>query len=649
MPRRPIEINDLYNVKLVADPNISPDGSRVVFVVTTVDKAINGYRSALWMLDIASGEPWQFTSGRKQDSSPRWSPDGTHIAFLSDRNGTRQIWVMPADGGEPWPVTDGPHAASEISWASDSRTLVFTRKVEPAAEASSSDVRVVRSLKYKFDGEGFLDGKRRQVFLVDRDGGRARQVTSGDWDSTQPSLAGDGSRLAFVSNRTDDRESNSLSDIWVADLRTGSLQQVTSSDGTYMTPLWSPDGGRLAYVGHPICEPYGPTTLDDLYVWEQDSGRTTRLLTTLEREPGNSAIADMRYHVPASSLAWSSDSASVYTLVSDAGSIHIYACPLGESPELLVGGARDIQSFTVAADGSVAFASSTMSAPTEVYLLPAGGAEMQASRLNAQLLDTLDLPATEEVRFPSDEGHEVHGWLLRPPGFRPGVRYPAIIQVHGGPHGMYGTGFFHEMHVLAARGYVVLFTNPRGSTGYGQEFVAGTLGDWGGADYRDVMAGADYLASLDYIDPTRMGITGGSYGGYMTNWVIGQTDRFKVAVTQRSTCNRYSLYGTSDWNMMYNDWEFRGAPWDNPELYMERSPITYVKNVRTPLLILHSENDLRCPISQGEELFVALKKLGRDVEFVRFPNESHNLSRSGQPAHRVERLERLCGWFDARL
>jgi len=195
----------------------------------------------------------------------------------------------------------------------------------------------------------------------------------------------------------------------------------------------------------------------------------------------------------------------------------------------------------------------------------------------------------------------------------------------------------------------VLFTNPRGSTGYGQTFVTVAMGDWGGADYRDVMAGADYLARTDYVDGERMGVTGGSYGGYMTNWIIGQTTRFKAAVTQRSTCNRMSLYGTSDLNFSYNDWEYRGTPYDNPAFYLERSPLTYVKNIETPLLILHSEEDLRCPISQGEELFVALKKLGKQVEFVRFPDESHGLSRAGKPSHRVERLERLCGWFDARL
>jgi dipeptidyl aminopeptidase/acylaminoacyl peptidase len=652
MSRPPPTIEDLYAIKLVADPNIAPDGRRVAYVVTTVDKERDGYRSAIWVANTdGSGEARQFTSGRKQDSSPRWSPDGRYLAFLSDRNERKQLWGMPGDGGEAWQLTDGPNAVSDIAWSAGSRALAYVTKVEPeqAAGERQSDVRVIRALHYKADGEGFLDGKRKHIFLVDIDGGPPRQLTDGDWDCIQPALSPDGTRLAFTSDRSDDRDDMPASDVWVADLATGALQRVTGEDGAYATPAWSPDSRQLAYVGHPIVAPYGPTTADDLYVWDTASGATCRLLGALDREPGNSAIADARFHVPTQFPVWDADGSRLYGLVSDRGSVHVYECALDEPPAPLAAGERDIQSFTLARDGTLAFAAGTMTLPSEVFVRRTDGAEQQLSRVNAALLDELDLPATEEVRFTSDPNVEVHGWLLKPPGFNPNVKYPAIVQIHGGPHGMYGSGFFHEMQVLAARGYVVLFTNPRGSTGYGQAFVADAQGDWGGADYRDVMAGVPFLESLSYVDPQRLGVTGGSYGGYMVNWIIGQTPRFTAAVTQRSTCNRMSLYGTSDLNYSYNDWEYRGSPYDNPAFYLERSPLTYVKNVTTPLLILHSEQDLRCPISQGEELFVALKKLGKDVELVRFPDESHNLSRSGKPSHRVERLERLCGWFDTHV
>lgn len=651
MTRRPITIDDLYRIQLVADPNISPDGLRVAYVVTNVDRIANGYRSSIWMVDThADDVPYRFTSCPGKDTSPRWSPDGSMLAFLSDRSGKNQVHVMHADGGEAWQVTSGANPASELTWSSDSTSILYVSKVDPEdAGDEKSDVRVVTALKYKFDGEGFLDGKRRHIFRVSAHGGEPQPLTDGDWDSTQPALSPDDRWLAFVSNRSEDRDNNSLTDIWLTDLRTDETKRLTPEDGNYATPAWSSDGSKLAFTGHPIVEPHGPATLDDLYVWHKDSGETVRLLTSLDREPGNSAMSDMRYALPTPTPIWDASGEQVLTLVSDQGSVHVYGCGLDGEPEPILSGQRDIQSFTVTADGAMAFASSALDTPTDVFILRTDGSEQRLTTHNDEFMSGIELGHAEEVRFESDPGVEVHGWLLTPPGFNAATRYPAIVQVHGGPHGMYGVGFFHEMQVLASRGYVVLFTNPRGSTGYGQSTVSGSMGDWGGADYRDVMAGADLLESLDYVDSSRIGITGGSYGGYMVNWALGQTDRFRAAVTQRSTSNRLSLYGTSDFNVMYNDWEFRGNPYDNASFYLERSPLTYVKNITTPLLILHSEDDLRCPVSQGEELFVALKKLGKIVEFVRFPDESHGLSRTGQPVHRTERLERLCGWFDRYL
>lgn len=649
MTRRPIEIDDLYRIRLVADPNISPDGRWVAWVVTDVDRKRNGYASNIWCVDLAGDRtPFRLTTGAGKDTSPRWSPDGTMLAFLSDRSGRNQVHVIYADGGESWQVTDGPNAASDIAWSPDSISLAYVAKVE-LEEKAASDVRVITTLLYRMDGEGFFDGKHRQVHIAPAHGGASRVVTDGDWHSVQPAFSADGRRLAVVSNRSDGRKENRISDIWTIDLGTGQAGRLTPEDGAYATPAWSPASDAIAYVGNPVTEKYGPVTLADLYVHDIQADESRGLLASHDREPGNSAIADARYGLPNPTPIWAADGSAVYTTLSDAGSVHLYRCALGGPASPLIDVVQDIQSFTVASDGTIAFAASTMATPTEVFIRRPDGAVEQLTDVNRALLADVELGAVREVRFGSDPGVEVHGWLLTPPGFNPTVRYPAIVEVHGGPHGMYGVGFFHELHVLAARGYVVLYTNPRGSTGYGQEFVAGSLGDWGGADYRDVMAGADYLAGLDFVDPDRLGITGGSYGGYITNWAVGQTDRFRAAVTQRSTANRISTYGTSDMNVTYNDWEFAGTPYDNPEHYIERSPLTYVKNVTTPLLLIHSENDLRCPIGQAEEFFTALRKLDKVAEFVRFPDESHNLSRTGKPAHRVERLERICGWFDRYL
>ncbi len=644
-----VEIEDLFAIRMVADPVISPDGERVAFVVSQLDESKNGYKSAIWMVDVDGGsEPYQYTSGDCLNFSPRWSPDGASLAFLSNRTGRNQVHVIATTGGESRQVSHGDDPAADIAWSVDGESIFFVRKAGDKFN-SDTDTTVIRTLRNRMDGEGFWDGRRKQIFrVVLLDDCDAEQITSGDWDSSQPAVSPNGTKIAFVSNREDDRDASTRSDIWIQDLQTGALDRVTQGDGSYGSPSWSPDGTRLAYIGHPVVAPYGPTTLDNLYVHDVDTGEDVGLLGSLDREPGNSAMADTRYGLPAQRPVWSDDSTRVWTLLSDSGSVHLYDCGGNSAPSPLLAGRRDIQSFSATSDGKIAFASSTMSDPPEVFVRD-GRDERRLTNMNMDYLAQIELAAVEEVRFESDPGVEVHGWLLKPPSFNAAARYPAIVQVHGGPHGMYGEGFFHEIQLLSARGYVVLMTNPRGSTGYGQEWVAGTMRDWGGADYRDVMAGADYLAKQGFVDSDRIGITGGSYGGYMVNWAIGQTDRFRAAVSQRSTANRASLYGTSDINWSYNDWEFGGSPYENPDFYRERSPLTYVANVSTPLLLLHSENDLRCPISQSEEFFTALKLHGKVAEFVRFPDESHGLSRTGQPRHRVERLERICAWFDRYL
>ena len=646
--KRRVTIDDLFEIRMVADPQVSPDGRRVAFVVSTLDREANRYRSSIWMASsIGDEEPYQFTNGGGLDSSPRWSPDGSRLTFLSDRSGKNQIHVMAVDGGESEQITDGDDPPSEIQWSPDSSSVFFVRRAGERFN-EDTDTKILKTLRNRMDGEGFWDGRRRQIFSVAASGGEEpTQITSGDWDSSQPAPSPDGKRLAFCSNRADDRDATTRIDVWVQDLSTGSTEQITPGDGSYGSPSWSPDGTQLAYTGHPVVEPWGPTTLDDLFIRELSSGEDRGLMSGMDREPGNSAMSDARYNLPAQRPVWDGLDA-VLTLVGDGGSVHLYRCGVGNQPVVDIAGQRDIQSFSLSGNGTVAFASSTLSSPPEVFI-SLDGEERQITNMNRDYLSAVELAAVEEVRYESDPGVEVHGWLLKPPSFNQNASYPAVIQVHGGPHGMYGVGFFHEMQLLAARGYVVLMTNPRGSTGYGQEWVAGTKQDWGGADYRDVNAGADYLASLDFVNAQRMGITGGSYGGYMVNWAIGQTDRFKAAVSQRSTANRASLYGTSDINWSYNDWEYGGTPYENHEFYRERSPLTYVANVVTPILLLHSENDLRCPISQSEEYFTALKLHGCTAEFVRFPDESHGLSRTGQPVHRVERLERICDWFDRHL
>ncbi len=649
MAKRRLDIADLFEIGIVADPNISPDGQRVAFVVTHLRQKENDYTSAIWLADRSSGEVYQYTAGRGQGHSPRWSPDGRHLAFISNRSGSGQIHLMAADGGEAWQLTSGTNAPSDPVWSADSSAIYYVSKVDQE-NPPKSDTFVTRDLLHKLDGEGFWDGKFRQIHRISVDGGEAQQITDGDWHSTQPAISPDGTRLAFCSYRENDRRATTRMDLWTLELASGDLERLTPGDGFYGAPAWSADSSKLAYMGNPTTEaPYGPTLLTDIYIRSIDSGDVQQLFEGQEVEPGSSSMSDIRFHVPAQRPIWNQDGSAIYSLISSRGSVKLASCALDGNVEYLVDGEVDVLSFTLAGSGEIAYCSTTFNVPPEIFVVDAEGDSKQLSQINQAWLEQVELAGVEEVEFESDSGVMVHGWLLKPPSINESARYPAVLQVHGGPHGMYGVGFFHEMQLLAARGYVVLMTNPRGSTGYGQEWVAGTIGDWGGKDYRDVLAAAEFLGALPYVDEQRLGITGGSYGGYMVNWVIGQSSLFKGAVSQRSTANRASLYGTSDLNWSYNDWEYDGSPYENPEHYVERSPITYVANVETPVLLLASENDLRCPISQSEEYFTALKKHDKCVEFVRFPNESHGLSRGGQPVHRVERLERICGWFDQYL
>lgn len=663
MPRL-IEIEDLARIRYLGDPQITPDGKRVAYVVTEVDLAAKAYRSAIWVAPTNEGKPRRFTTGTTKDTSPRWSPDGTRLAFLSDRDGTTQLYVMPASGGEPERLTDLKHGVTDPVWSPDGAWIAVTSKIGPEGivlradetdedrqrEAERSDVKVIRSLRYKFDGEGFFDERRRHIVLIPSSGGQPRQLTDGDWDDSQPAWSPDGTHVAFVSNRNDDRDRSTRTDIWVTPLDGGEPWRVTDGNGVYNTPAYSPDGAWLAYVGNPVIPPYGPTTLASVWLTPATGGPARNLTEALDREVQNRLTYDQGYSVALQRPLWAADSQSLIISVSDHGNMPLLRVGLDGEIITLLGGERAIPNASIAADGTIAFLATSPTQPLEVFVASATGEnERELSRANAAFLEEVTIVPAERFTYPAEGGVEIDAWLLKPPGFDPKTRYPMVLQIHGGPHSMYGTGFYHEMQLLAARGYVVLMTNPRGSIGYGQEFVSAAMGDWGGLDYRDLMAGVDYVLKMGFVDPERLAVMGGSYGGYMTNWIVTQTDRFKAAITDRSTCNRHNLFGTSDIAWTYSPWEFKGTPYDNPDFYLERSPITYVDRVTTPVLILHCEEDHRCPIEQGEQWFTALRYLGKEAVFVRFPGESHDLSRTGRPDRRVARLQWIVDWLAEHL
>jgi dipeptidyl aminopeptidase/acylaminoacyl peptidase len=662
---RRVEVEDISRIRFVSDPQISPDGKQVAYVVTEMLPDEKKYRSRIWLVPTdGSSEPVEVTRGDGKDTSPRWSPDGSELAFLTDRWEKTQIGLLKLAGGEAVQVTDLHDGVLSFDWSSSGRGFVFLAKADhdhqlkhladvpkgdPEADPSNDPIRI-KTLAHRMDGLGYRDGRRNHVGIALRSG-RIVQLTAGDFDHAQPALSNCRRYLAFSANRSENRDNDRLTDIWLMDLDTDTLRRVTDSDGIYGLPAFSADSKFLAFVGHDVSEPYGPTNLDRLWVNDLERGGRHVLTAGIDREMSNTCAGDSSYGVPAQRPVWTADSTNLISLMSDRGNVGIFELTDPDVYTTRVTGDREVMSFSVSGDGKLAFAASDPVHPAEIFVYnPGDRCEQRLTAHNSDLLKQLDLSKPVHLPYQSEDGVDLDAWLLEPAGKQEGAAYPLVMEIHGGPHSMYGNTFFHEFQLLAAQGYAVLYTNPRGSTGYGQEFKSAAMGDWGGKDYQDVMKGLDAaLEKFAWIDRNRIGVTGGSYGGYLVNWIVTQTNQFSAAITQRSTCNRHNLFGSSDLVWTYTEWEFRGLPWETTDHYYERSPISHVENVTTPVLIMHSENDLRCPVEQGEQWFTALKRLGKTTEFVRFPGESHNLSRSGRPDRRLERLHWMTSWFGKHL
>lgn len=658
MSRRKVTIEDLLALKWVSDPQISPDATRAVFVRTEVDREADTYRSHLWIVPLSAGEPREFTAGEHRDSLPRWSLDGRWIAFLSDRGakpepGTKrpkQLYLIPVDGGEARLLVAGTYSPSDLAWSPDGQTIAFVGKVPK--DDPKSDVKVITRVRYKFDGDGFWDGRYKQIFTLNIAGGTPQQLSHGDYDHIDPAWSPDGRTLAFAANRSAEADFTNVTDVWILSSSGGEPRRLTKSVGPCATPSWSPDGRWIAYYGHDnAC--MGATNTN-AWVVSMDGGDPANLTASYDRSLEHHVITDMRAHPKIGGPAWTPDGSRVVVLIADGATNQLGSVDRRTgSVTVLTSGRREIYGLSIARSGAAAvIAASDPVTPGDVWVVPleGRGSERRLTAANASVLADVALRVPERFAYEGADGWPVEGWVMRPVEFRDGEKYPTVLQIHGGPHGAYGDAFFHEFQLLAAEGFAIVYTNPRGSQGYGQRFTAATHHDWGGKDYEDIIRGLDAaVARASFIDVDRLGVAGGSYGGFMTNWVIGHTDRFKAAVTMRSISNNLSQWGTSDLAFMKGFWEFPGDPWEAPTWYWEHSPLAYVERIKTPLLILHSEQDLRCPVGEAEQLFAALVKLRREVLFVRFPNESHDLSRIGQPTHRIERLRWIVKWFADHL
>ncbi|HEX5502058.1 MAG TPA: S9 family peptidase [Thermomicrobiales bacterium] len=673
---RLVTARDLFALKFVGDPHLSPDGERVAFVVTTLDEAADEYRSQVWLAPAdGAAAPRPLTGGEKRDTAPRWAPDGKRLAFLSDRTGKAQLYVLDlAAGGEARRLTDLKDGAGEPAWSPDGRAVAFAaltggadddedqgKSKEERDRAKANEPKRIERLKYRFDGRGYFDERRRHLFVVavpppgapPGERPEPRQVTDGDWDDDAPAWSPDGATLAFVADREPDRDRHFGSDLWVVPAKGGRARRLTRGEGNVAGPAWSPDSGTIAYCGDRRDDrPFSTNRVWTITAWGR--GKPVAVTAALDRDVNGGPGTDQTLPGGTARPAWSPDGQTLWFLVGDRGASHLYHVPAagGEATRVL-GGERGIAAFSLdAGGGRVAFVASDGAHPAELFVAGADGAdERRLTDLNRPWLEAKAIGVPERLGYTGNEGDEIDGWLLAPTSDRLTRRgkYPLVLMIHGGPHGQYGDAFFHEFQVLAARGFGVLYVNPHGSSGRGAAFAKSLRARWGEHDLPDLLAGVDHVLARGHADPDRLGVGGGSYGGFMTNWVIGHSDRFKAAVTMRSISNLLNFFGTSDIFHLANGPEFGGAPWEASAQYLKFSPLMYAANFVTPTLILHSEQDYRCPIEQGEQLYAALQLRGVPTRMVRFPGESHGLSRNGKPGHRIQRLDEIVGWYERYL
>jgi len=697
-PKRAITEKDLFDFIWVANPQLSPDGSRVAFTRINVDEKRTGYETSIWTVAASGNEPPVRMTNGKHDTQPRWSPDGKRIAFIrsgdKDETGKTkppQIAILSLNGGEAWIITDLPKGAVDPVWSPDSKRMAFlssttpediertqrrknppksgdTKEPEAAknteqptlAEPESeheSDVHIISRAVYRSNGEGYLDPKRNEhiwtmeVPTTSDELAKPVQLTSGNFDEGHLVWGHDNSRIYFLTQRIDEPYYElPTTDIYSIPSTGGSPEKLATIPMEIRDLVLSPDGRKFAFHGS-VTHPVRSYSQPDLWIMEVAPNAQPKNLTVdYDFDMGEAVFGDNAAPRGGNgqSLYWSPDGRWLFDFVAKQGRTPLVRVDVqsGAITEITQSD-QAVLDFSVTPDAQTIVA--LVSTPVmigDLFAVAADGAQTRITDFNRKLWSQLKLTAPEEIDYTSFDGKPIQGWIQKPPDFNPQKKYPLILNIHGGPHAAYGWVFDHEFQWMAAKGYVVLYVNPRGSTSYGQDFGNIIQYHYPGDDYRDLMIGVDVLLKRGYIDPKKLGVTGGSGGGVLTDWTVTHTDRFAAAVSQRDISNWASWWYTADFTLFQPNW-FKAPPFENPQDYANLSAITFVKNIHTPVMFVLGESDYRTPQdSGGEQLFRALKFLKRPTAMIVFPRETHELSRSGEPWHRIERLDHIVGWFD---
>ena len=651
--KQPFDYLDVFDLQFVADPQISPDGNTIVYVRHQFDIMTDRRYTNLWSISFNGDNHQPLTSGKSFYGTPQWSPDGTRLAYTSTEDGSNQIFIRWMESGETTSITNLTNSPGNIQWSADGNKLLFSMRIPaPAPSIASYPVpppgaewaegaKVIEHVQYRADGSpGFRDEGYTHIFVISADGGAPRQLTSGNVDHNAPSWAPEGNSILFTANFSEDAELDPTNaQIFEMNIETAETTQLTNRRGPYNSPIVSPDGRYIAFTGYE--NRFVGYQLDLLYLMNRDGSNLRVLSENLDRDIG--------------SLQWAADSQSIFFQYDDEGNSKVghirfngeyvtIASDLGESS---VGRPYGGGSYSVANNGRFAISLGFADRPAELATghFPTRRAITQITNLNEELFKARTVGETTEFWVDSSvDDYRIHGWIITPPDFEPGQKYPMILEIHGGPHTNYGPRFTPELQLMATRGYVVVYTNPRGSTSYGEEFGAYINHNYPSEDHDDLMDSVDYVLSLGYVDEQRLYITGGSGGGVLTAWAIGKTDRFAAAVVSKPVINWYSFSLTADFYPFFTRTWFTDMPWNDPMQYLERSPISLVGNVTTPTMLLTGEDDFRTPMSESEQYYTALKLQGVDASLVRIPDTPHLIVT--RPSNLIRKVAYITGWFD---